>query len=211
MIRVMLVDDHDLIRDGLRRILDDQMGIRVVGEAGDGRAAARLVGRERPDVVLLDISMPGMDGIAAAREIASDYPATKSLILTVHDDVHHALQALRAGAHGFIPKGATTRTLIQAICMVHQGVRYLPPQLEQTLAKRYLHPEEAPALERLSQREFQVLRLIAAGRDGREIAAELCISVKTVASHRHNLLKKLRLRNNADITRYAVLHKLIMA
>jgi len=205
MIRVGISDDHALVREGLRRILNEECQIEIVGEAADGAEAVELVNRTRPDVILLDISMPELDGIAATKKIlALDVP-TQVLILTMHSDEQYALRALRAGARGFVLKEAKADELIGAIRNVHAGQRYLPTDLERRFAEKYLEPEdEQTDSHNLSKREFEVLCFLAIGLTNREIADKLTISVKTVDSHRGHVLKKLNLRNNSDLTRYAI-------
>ncbi len=210
MIRVVIADDHSLVREGLRRIVDERFDIQVVGEAKDGREAVELVRSLRPDVLLLDISMPGKDGLEAAKEIRALDVHTKILILTIHNEEHYALRTLRAGAHGFIFKGAKSGDLLRAIYDLHRGLRYLPPKLERIFAELYVQPKAPSTLtEAISDREFQVLRMIALGHTNREVADKLRISVKTVDTHRRNILRKLKLRNNADLTRFAIQHGMI--
>lgn len=210
MIRVLIADDHSLVREGLRRILDEQFDIEVVGEAKDGKEAVELARRLRPDVILMDISMPEKDGLDATKEIRALDTRTRILILTIHNEEHYALRTLRAGADGFIFKGAKSEELVRAIRDLDRGLRYLPPELERFFAELYVRPKASGTpLEALSDREFQVLRLIALGHTNREVAEKLRISVKTVDTHRRNILKKLRLRNNSDLTRFAIRHGVI--
>ncbi len=211
MIRVVIADDHALVREGLRRILEEPVDLTVVGEAADGRAAVEQVRRLHPDVLVLDLSMPGKDGLDVVKELAARRSPTRILILTIHNEEHYALRALRAGAHGFLYKGAGTEELLKAVRAVARGLRYLPPEFERAFAERYVQPKArgSPA-EALSDRELQVLRLLASGYTNREIAAKLHISVKTVDTHRRNILKKLNLRNNADLARFALKHGLIL-
>ena len=210
MVRIAIADDHVLVREGLRRLLSEQHDIEIVGEAADGFAAVELVRRQRPDVLLLDITMPGKDGLEATKEISALGEDTKILILTMHPEEQYALRTLRAGARGFIVKNAKPTELLEAIRQVHQGRHYLPPELEHIFAEHYVLPgDRKQPLERLSEREFQVLRLLAAGLSNREIAARLHITIKTVESHRSHLLKKLHLRNNSDLTRFALQYELI--
>lgn len=211
MIRVVIADDHALVRQGLRRILEAEVDIQVVGEARDGKEALQLVRRTRPDVLILDISMPGKDGLETTYEIrarARELP-TRILILTMHNEEHYALRTLRAGAHGFLYKGADSDELLRAVRAVSRGITYLPPDIERTFAQKYVHPEGDDPTQHLTQREFQVLCFLAQGKTNREIAEELGIQVKTVDSHRRRLLKKLGLRNNAELTRFAIRHGLI--
>jgi len=211
MIRIAIGDDHSLVREGLRRILHERGYIEIVGEAANGIEAVELVRKKKPDVILLDISMPEKDGIDATRDIvAMEGSTTKVLILTMHTDEHYALRALRAGAHGFILKDAKAEELVNAIRRVKDGKRYLPSDLERSFAERYLEPEPSGQPARnLSNREFEVMCMLAMGLTNREIADKLAISVKTVDTHRSHVLKKLNLRNNSDITRFAIQHGFI--
>lgn len=210
MIRVAIGDDHVLVREGLRRILGERGSIEIVGEAGNGNEAVELTKVHKPDVILLDISMPEKDGIQATHEIVAMGGPTKVLILTMHTDEHYALRAMRAGALGFVLKDAKAEELIAAIRRVANGERYLPADLERSFAQRYLQPDsELSPTRLLSKREFEVMCLLATGLNNREIADRLAISVKTVDSHRAHVLKKLNLRNNSDITRFAIQHGFI--
>ncbi len=209
MIRVAIADDHALVRQGLHRILAAEVDVRVVGEAQDGEEALRLVRATHPDVLILDLSMPGKDGLEAIREIRAQGVHTRVLVLTMHNEEHYALRTLRAGAHGFLYKGADSEELVRAVRAVARGVPYMPPEIERAFAEKFVHPEEADPAERLTDREFQVLRLLAQGLTNREIAAELGIRIKTVDSHRRRILKKLGLRNNAELTRFAIRHGLV--
>lgn len=207
MIRIAIADDHALVREGLRRMLFGSDVIDVVGEASNGAEAVKLVKDLKPDVLLLDITMPVMDGIEATTEITESGSATKILILSMHSDEQYALRTLRAGASGFISKGARLEELIKAITDVKEGRRFLPDHIAQSFAEQHIKPDaEKPLAELLSKREFQVMHYLAAGMSNREIAKLLDISVKTVDTHRGHVLKKLKLRNNSDITRFAIQH-----
>ena len=210
MIRVALIDDHALVRDGLRRMLSASGVIEVVGEAADGASASALVADSHPDVLLLDLSMPGMDGLETTADLARQGVDTRILVLTMYSDLQYAERTFRAGASGFIGKGVSFEELVRAVSEVHRGHRYIPPELEPRLSLASLLT--APRLEQpgvLTSREHEVLGLLAAGLINREIAIRLGVSVKTVDSHRGHILKKLRLRNNADLTRYAIRHRLV--
>ncbi len=207
MIRVAIVDDHALVREGMRRMLSSSGTIEVIAEASNGLEAINLVREQTPDVILLDITMPVKDGIEATTDISSLEVPTKILILSMHAEEQYALRTLRAGANGFISKGARLDELIKAITDVHAGKRYLPEPIAKSFAERHIQPDaEKPLVELLSKREFQVMSYLASGMNNREIAELPNISVKTVDTHRGHLLKKLRLRNNADITRFAIQH-----
>lgn len=207
MIRVAIADDHALIREGMRRMLSASDVIEVVGEASNGAEAVEMVQDKHPDVVLLDITMPVKDGIEATADIIAMKASTKILILSMHSDEQYALRTLRAGANGFIGKGARLEELLRAITEVHAGNRYLPEKISKSFAERHIQPDaEKPLADLLSKREFQVMGYLAAGMTNREIADLLNISVKTVDTHRGHVLKKLKLRNNSDITRFAIQH-----
>jgi DNA-binding NarL/FixJ family response regulator len=189
----------------MRRMLSGSRQIEVIGEASNGAEAVELVAEKQPDVLLLDITMPVKDGIEATADIVELGVATKILILSMHADEQYALRTLRAGANGFISKGARLEELLRAITDVHKGERYLPEAMQETFAEQLIQPEgEKPLIDLLSKREFQVMSYLAQGMTNREIADILQISVKTVDTHRGHVLKKLRLRNNSDITRFAI-------
>jgi DNA-binding NarL/FixJ family response regulator len=206
MIRVAIADDHALVREGMRRMLSSSRQIDVIGEAANGAEAVQLVTEKEPDVLLLDITMPVKDGIQATEEIVELHKKTRILILSMHADEQYALRTLRAGANGFISKGARLEELLKAIKLVHSGERYLPEQMAETLGEHTIEDkiDEKSLVEMLSPREYQVMSYLAQGMTGREIADVLAISPKTVDTHRGHLLKKLRLRNNSDLTRFAI-------
>ncbi len=205
MIRVVIADDHALVRQGLRRMLKAQKDVEIIAEAQNGAEAVQLVRDDPPDVLLLDISMPVKDGMEATAEIKALQTKTRILVLSMHGNEQYALRVLRAGASGFIGKEAPFEQLVTAIHTVHSGERYLPPEIEQAFAARYLRPDtEKTPIDLLSKREFQVMTFLAQGMTNREIAKMLNISVKTVDTHRGHLLKKLNLRNNSDVTRFAI-------
>lgn len=200
MIRVVIAEDHTLIREALVKMLAGSGRIEVVGQASTGTEALALVGQHKPDVLIMDVSMPEKDGIQALAELAALDTPTKTLILTMHEDEAHGVRAIRGGAAGYIKKSANLDELLNAIERVHGGERVIPTEVEAALGrKRSDHPAQI-----LSTREFQVMEYLAAGKTNREIAEMLSISVKTVDTHRGHVLKKLRLRNNSDITRFAI-------
>jgi DNA-binding NarL/FixJ family response regulator len=210
MIKVLLVDDHALIRDGLRRLLQDCADLQVVGEASDGHEALRLLRELRPDVTVMDLSMPGLDGIEATKRVLAEGLSTRVLILTMHANEEYAARVLQAGARGFIGKGALSQELIAAIRKVAAGGYYLPDELSGALPKRYARKGsgESP-LEALSDRELQVLKRLAEGRTSKEIGQDLHISTKTVDTYRARLLTKLELETTADLIRFALRHGVI--
>ncbi|MBK7072558.1 MAG: response regulator transcription factor [Myxococcales bacterium] len=205
MIRVVIAEDHTLIREALAKMLIASHRIDVVGQAATGTEAVSQVSRLHPDVLLLDVSMPEKDGIAALADLAALETGTKTIILTMHEDEAHGVRAIRGGAAGYVKKSANLDELLAAIERVHRGERVIPEEVEAALGKkRSDHPAQV-----LSSREFQVMEYLAAGKTNREIAEMLAISVKTVDTHRGHVLKKLRLRNNSDITRFAIQHGLM--
>ena len=205
-IRVLLADDHTLVRKGLRSLLDAEADLEVVGEAGDGREAVDKARRLRPDVVLMDITMPGLNGLEATRQIRHSLPAAKVLVLTVHANAEYVFQILRAGAAGYLVKQAAVAELIAAIQAVSRGETYLSAAISPKAVEAYRRQAEAMDVEppRLTDREREVLQLIAEGRTNREIAARLNVSVKTVEAHRAHVMDKLGLRSTAELTRYAL-------
>jgi len=210
-IRILIADDHGVLRAGLRALLNSEPDFQVVGEAADGQTAARLAEELRPDVALLDLSMPGLDGIQVTRQLKQTLPETRTLILTVHEDEGLLREAIKAGASGYIVKRAVESELISAIRAICAGSLYVHPSLTRALLKEIspsLVPDENPS-EPLTAREIEVLRLIAQGHTNRQVADVLHISVRTVESHRANLMSKLGLSSRAELVRYAMEHNLL--
>lgn len=205
-IRVLLADDHTLVRKGLRSLLDAEADIEVVGEAGDGREAVAQAEALIPDVVLMDITMPGLNGLEAARQLQHTRPEVKILVLTVHANSEYAHQILRAGAAGYLVKQAAVAELIAAIHTVVRGETFISAALSPAAVAAYRRQAEAteapPA--RLTEREREVLQLVAEGRTNREIAGRLKVSVKTVEAHRAHVMDKLGVRTTAELTKYAL-------
>jgi len=210
MIRILLVDDHAILREGLRALLSYYSDLEVVGEAEDGAQAIEAVGRLCPDIVLMDIAMPGMNGLQATRCIRQRFPAVSILILTQYGDPPYVLPLLRAGASGYVLKRALGADLIKAIRAVAAGESFLYPSVATTVLEKLRQPETAVALEAdgLTPREKEILRQVAQGVTSRQIALDLNISVKTVEWHRANLMSKLNLHSVAELTRYAIEHDL---
>ncbi|MBI3300825.1 MAG: response regulator transcription factor [Deltaproteobacteria bacterium] len=205
MIRVLLVDDHALVRAGLRRLLEDCNDMEVVGEACGGQEALRMVRGLAPDVAVTDLSMPDLDGIEVTKQIVSEKLSTKVLILTMHANGEYAARLLQAGAHGFVGKEALSDDVVEAIRKVAAGGCYLPPALSERLPQRYARIGGDPSpLQALSDRELQVLKHLAEGHTSREIAKELHIGVKTVNTYRARLQAKLELHTAADLVRFAL-------
>jgi DNA-binding NarL/FixJ family response regulator len=206
--QIAIAEDHTILREGLRALISMDPDFEIVAEAGDGREAIRCVEKFRPDLLLLDLSMPRMDGMSAMIDIKKRYPTTKIVALTVHKTEEYVLAALEAGANGYVLKDATHNELVVAIKSVLANRSYLSPGVSKTIINGYLHgsKDQRPGtvFETLSQREREVLKLIAEGYKNREIAEYLCLSAKTVEKHRSNLMKKLNLRNAAELTAFAI-------
>lgn len=204
MTRVLIADDHAIIREGLKRILEAAGDLDVVAEAGTGPEALDLARASRPDVVLLDVSMPGRDGLETAKDLKRQNPKVRILMLTVHPEDLFAVRCLKEGADGYMTKDAAPDQLVQAIRRLQRGGKYVSANLAERLAFQLDGELERPAHEDLSDREFEVLRRIGAGKTVGEIAAELNLSVKTISTYRARILEKMNLKNNAEIIRYAV-------
>ncbi len=210
MVKVLLVDDHGIIRDGLRRIIEAETAMKVVGEAENGLTALEAARKTHPDVVILDISMPDMDGFDCARSLRTLVPEAKILVLTMHDNYQYAVRMLEAGAHGFLRKESASTDLLTAIQAVLAGRIYICPQISEKLAVQYRRKRrDTDRLESLSSREFQVLRHLGAGHSLKETAKTLGISEKTVSTYRSRLLNKLNFRTTADLIRYALEKRLL--
>ena len=207
-LKIVLAEDHTILREGLRALLSADPNVEIIGEAQNGREAVRCVEKLEPDLVLMDLSMPRMSGMDAIREIKKRYSEIKIIALTVHKTEEYLLTTLKAGADGYVLKDATHEELVMAIKNVMGGKSYLSPGVSEKVIEGYLDGREGSRTsspwETLSQREREVLKLIAEGFKNKEIAGDLCISLKTVEKHRANLMKKLDLHNAAALTVYAV-------
>lgn len=204
-IRLLVADDHTVMREGLAGLLDDQPDLTVVAQAGTGQVAVTLARRHRPDLALLDITMPELSGLDAARQIAAELDDTKSLILTMHDEEAFFFEALQAGAAGYVLKGVPSEELLTAIRAVHAGGVYLPPALAGHLVQEYLERQpEPPEDDPLTSREHEVLTLIAQGLTNSEIAEQLTLSVNTVKTHRRHIYQKLDIHSRAALIAYAL-------
>ncbi len=206
--RILIADDHTIMREGLRALLESDLTLEIVGAVENGRDAVQSVGSLKPDVVLMDISMPHMDGMSAIREIKRRAIETKILVLTVHKTEEYIRAALQAGASGYVLKDASRAELLFAIQSLVAGKTFISPAVSDRIVTAYLHREQSGAVRSLSDtltvREKQVLKLIAEGRRNREIATYLYISVKTVEKHRSNLMQKLNVHNTAALTTFAI-------
>ena len=209
MINVMLVDDHGLVRNGIKRLLNDVDGISVVAEAETGEQAIKQVRKQQPDVILMDISMPGIGGLEATRKISRALPGVKIIAVTIHDDDPFPARLLEAGAVGYLTKGCEVREIITAIRSVHSGKQYITPDVAHKLALTFVNKGEKSPLDRLTQRETQVMLMIVRGSTNKEISGKLCLSPKTTSTYRYRLFDKLGVFNDVGLTRFAIRHGLI--
>lgn len=214
-IRVVIVDDHAILREGLKALLALSDNIEVVGGAANGKEAVELAAQLQPDVVLMDIAMPIMDGIEATRRITKAYPRVKVIILSQHDNREYILSVVKAGASGYLLKKAVSTELISGIKAVYEGGAFFYPTIAKTVIEDYLRQsrtrQSEDEFDRLSQREREVLKLIAEGYSSNEIAHMLFISVKTVLGHRANIMEKLDIHNRTELVKYAICKGLIQA
>lgn len=211
-IRILLADDHTILRNGIRAILEDEPGMEVVGEAEDGRTAVSLASQLKPDIVIMDIAMPLLNGLEATRQIRRLCPGVKVIILSMHDNEEYIVQVLEAGAMGYILKDSAAKELIQALRTVHRGEAVLSPAITRIVIEDYLRwggirPTEDT--KDLSPREREILQLIAEGYTSKQIAEILTISIKTVQAHRNSLMQKLDLHNRGELVKYAIQKKII--
>ena len=212
-LRVLLVDDHTVVRHGLRRILSSDEQIEIVGEAGDGRAAVELAQRVQPHVVVMDVALPELNGIEATRQLAKRAPNVHVLMLTMHADDVYVRQALKAGARGYLLKDSEDLDLIKAVKAVGAGGSFFSPAVSRVVLSGYLGDRPVgdadDPLGRLTDREREVLQLIAEGKTNKEIAVALSLSVNTVETHRKHLMEKLDLHNTAELVRFAIRERLV--
>ncbi|MBU6506354.1 MAG: response regulator transcription factor [Alphaproteobacteria bacterium] len=210
-IRILLCDDHLLIRASLKSLIGEFPGIEVVGEASDGREALEHAGKLQPNVVLMDIAMPGLNGLEATRRLVKDYPQVRVVMLSMHADESHVLQALRAGASGYVLKGSAPRELEMAIEAVARGEIFLSPAISKHVIDVYLNRAEGEinSLDLLTPRQREILQLIAEGKSSKQIAQLLEASVKTIESHRASLMERLDIHDVAGLVRYAIRHGLV--
>ncbi|MDH7512339.1 MAG: response regulator transcription factor [Clostridiales bacterium] len=204
MIRVLIADDHTLVRKGLRQILLETKKVEVVDEAKDGKETISKVCANKYDVVLLDISFPGRSGIDVLKQLKSYRPKLPVLILSMHPEEQYAVRALRAGASGYLTKESAPSELIEAIRKVAGGAKYITASLADKLASEIGKPSEKLPHEVLSDREYQVMCMIASGKTVKEIAEDLNLSAKTISTHRARILRKMNMKNNAQLTHYAI-------
>ncbi|MDN4501374.1 UvrY/SirA/GacA family response regulator transcription factor [Alteromonadaceae bacterium BrNp21-10] len=209
MISILLVDDHDLVRNGVRRILDDIRGFKVVGECADGEQAIKFCRNETPDVVLMDMNMPGMGGLEATRKIIRMDLGIKVIVLSVHQENPYPAKVMQLGAHGYLTKSAVPAEMIKAVHQVHAGQRYISPDMAQQVALGQLDLNENDPFKPLSDREMQILLMITKGLRIPDIAIQLNLSAKTVNTYKYRMFEKLNVNGEVELTHLALRHKLI--
>ena len=207
-IRILLADDHTVVRKGLRLLLEGQPGFKVIADAADGRAAVALAEEHSPDVVVMDVAMPTLNGIEAARQICAKLPHTAVVFLSMHSDESYVLRALKAGAKAYLLKDSAEHDLIQAVIAVTQGKAFFSPAISKMLVEDYMRQMQERQVEDtydlLTTREREVLQLLAEGKSNKEVAAILNLSLYTVETHRGNILEKLNLHSGAELILYAI-------
>jgi len=209
-IRVLIVDDHAILRDGIRSLLERQDGITVVAEASNGREALARVEESAPDIVLMDVAMPVMDGLEATRRLKETHPEAKVLILTQHDSQEYVTPLLQAGAAGYVLKRSGGREVVAAIRQVYEEGAFLEPGVARHLLRDYAKSDDEKAtVPSLTEREQQVLKLVVEGKSNKEIARTLVISPKTVSVHRSNIMSKLGVHNSIELVRFVIEHNLL--
>lgn len=209
MIRVLIADDHTLIRDGLRHILQKASGFEVVGEANDGPSTIALVRSCPAEALVLDLSMPGRNGVELIKQIKEEIPALRILVLTMHAEQQYAVRAFKAGASGYLTKEGASAELVAAVSKVASGGVYVSLTMAEQFAQNLNEPVDTLPHQRLSDREFDVFRRIAAGQTLTEIATELCVSSKTVSTYKTRILEKMQMPHEAALVRYALRHNLL--
>lgn len=209
MIKVMLADDHAIVRKGLRQLLEETGFIQVVAEADDYPAIMKAVRANELDVLVMDITMPGKNGVDVLKIVKGEKPKLAVLMLSMHPEDQYAVRALKAGASGYLTKNSAPERLVDAIQTISAGRRYITAELAESLASHLTEDTDKPLHATLSDREFQTIRLIASGRKLSEIAEELNLSPKTVSVYRARILEKMKMKNNAELTHYALKHGLV--
>ena len=208
MITIVLADDHSIVRQGLKAVLNAENGLTVIGDAADGAAALKLVSELRPQVLLLDLMMPGIGGLEALRQLRSSYPQTRAVVLSMHANEAYVVEALRCGALGYVLKGSDSPILVAAVRTVAAGRRFLGPPLSEAAIDAYHERTGGSApldpLTTLTAREREILTLVAAGSSSAEVAERLALSSRTVEVHRANIMRKLGLQNQTEVVRYAI-------
>lgn len=209
IIKVLLVDDHELVRTGIRRLLEDFEDISIIAEAENGEQAIGLVRQQKPDVILMDVNMPGIGGLEATRKLLQIHDDMKIIVVTIHVDEPFPTRLLKAGAAGYLTKGCAVGEIVEAIRTVHKGKRFIGSDVAQQLAMSMLPGNDKSLFESLSQRELQVMLMVTQGQKIQEIAEKLCLSPKTVSTYRYRLFDKLGVKSDVELTHLAIRHGMI--
>lgn len=209
MLKILLIDDHAVVRKGLKAILEEEFNDITVHEAGTGHDGIRLIEEFHPQAVVLDISLPDMNGLEVLKRVRADWPRLPVLILSVYGEDQYGVRMMRSGASGYLPKSSAPEHLVQALKKVIGGQKYISDELAQRLAVNPVKSADDLSVECLSDREYQVFRMLAAGKTVTQIGNELHLSVKTISTHRHHILNKMDMRNNADMVSYAQMKGLV--
>ena len=209
MIRVLIADDHAVVRKGLSQIIAETMDLEVLGEAGDGHAVLEFVRAQQCDVVVLDLNMPGPSGLDILKQLKAEFPDLAVLVLSMHAEDQYAVRVLRAGASGYLSKESAPDELVKAIRRVASGGKYVSPVVAEALLSHLDGDVEGPLHSQLSDREFQVMRLLATGKTVSEIAEMLSLSVKTISTYRARVMEKMSMKSNAELTHYAIKNDII--
>lgn len=210
LITILLADDHDVVRRGMKMLLEDEEGIQVIGEASDGLDAIEKVKTLMPNVVILDLTMPKMTGIEAAKIISEEYPAVKILIFSMHHNKEYIVKSVENGASGYLLKDTGKEELLRAIKVVSEGRKYFPPEISEIIIDELLaktsgtQEETRPIFEKITPKEKQILGMIVQGYNSREMANKLFLSIRTVDNHRANMMKKVKAKNTADLVKMAI-------
>jgi DNA-binding NarL/FixJ family response regulator len=209
-ITILLADDHDVVRRGMKMLLEDEEGIQVIGEASDGLDAIEKVKTLMPNVVILDLTMPKMTGIEAAKVISEEYPEVKILIFSMHHNKEYIIKSVENGANGYLLKDTSKEELLRAIKVVSEGRKYFPPEISEVIINELLaktsgtQEETRPIFEKITPKEKQILGMIVQGYNSREMADKLFLSIRTVDNHRANMMKKVKAKNTADLVKMAI-------
>ena len=210
MIKVLIADDHEILREGVKRVINEQMGMKVEWEAESGSQLFSILSEETPDLLILDLNMPGRSGLDLLKQLLDMYPALKVLVLTMHPEERFAIRVFKAGAHGYLNKSTLKKDLISAVRkIVIEKRKYISPVVADELAKQFDIDRKTPKHEELSDREFQILCMIASGKYTKEIAQDLFLSPQTIHSYRNRIKEKMNLSSDVEITRYVIEHRLL--
>lgn len=209
MIKILIADDHAIVREGLKQVLSESPDLVVASEASSGHEVIEKVSKNDFDLIVLDIALPGRDGLDVLKEIKNHRPKLPVLVLSMYPEEQYAVRVLRAGASGYLTKESAPGELVKAIRQISQGKKYVSPSLAERLALNLEVSYDRPLHESLSDREYQVMRMIASGKTLKEIAGELSLSEKTISTYRSRILEKMRMKSNAELTRYAIKNRLV--